>query len=290
MVFLRDDAACRIEVMLEGDAILITGMHRSGTSLVANLCQELGVWLGTERQLLAPTANDPRGYFEHAAVVEINVQLLRVLDRSSDNPRLPFPAAWQMAPAVQDLKAKAMAILERDLAVRPLWGFKDPRLCLTLPFWLSLVPRARLVFVFRHPMEVAYSLVKRGFTLEWGLYLWAAYHWASLSSLSDVGTVHMVSYRSLLTDAHKSVGALARFFGNSSMGLKERAQKVVSHSLYRNRKKELLQQQRVAFWPFSLAFWLLEWSAKNRRIVLVPLLKWVLGKRALYPPKEGPLA
>lgn len=38
------------------------------------------------------------------------------------------------------------------------WGWKDPRNTLTLPVWLDLFPKARVVHIYRHGVDVANSL------------------------------------------------------------------------------------------------------------------------------------
>jgi len=81
------------------------------------------------------------------------------------------------------------------------WALKDPRLCLTLRFWLPLLSSGKSVssnrestlggrgvapavlFTYRHPVEVAKSLQKReGFGIKRGLLLWLAYNEMVLSS------------------------------------------------------------------------------------------------------------
>ena len=47
-----------------------------------------------------------------------------------------------------------------------LWGWKDPRTCLFLPFWLDRLPDALIVGVFRHPLEVYESHLRRANNLD----------------------------------------------------------------------------------------------------------------------------
>jgi Sulfotransferase family len=41
------------------------------------------------------------------------------------------------------------------------WGWKDPRTIFTLPLWLRLFPQARIVYIVRHGLHVAHSLMVR---------------------------------------------------------------------------------------------------------------------------------
>ena len=72
-------------------AILVLGMHRSGTSAVTGALRLCGVELGTE--LMQPGSDNPKGFWEHAGVVAIHERLLAALERSWNDPR-PLPADW----------------------------------------------------------------------------------------------------------------------------------------------------------------------------------------------------
>ncbi|MBW1793701.1 MAG: sulfotransferase [Deltaproteobacteria bacterium] len=43
----------------------------------------------------------------------------------------------------------------------PFWGWKDPRTTLTLPLWLKLFPKARIIHVIRNGIDSALSLWRR---------------------------------------------------------------------------------------------------------------------------------
>jgi hypothetical protein len=47
-------------------------MHRSGTSVVASVLQRLGVFLGAPAALLDPLPENPRGYWEHRGIKDLN--------------------------------------------------------------------------------------------------------------------------------------------------------------------------------------------------------------------------
>lgn len=148
-------------------------MHRSGTSFVARVCSLLGLYLDPEQTLLPPAPDNPKGFWEHEGLMRLSVEVLKALGRTSGQPRLPLAPNWVESPAVRALQPKALKLIA-PLQEKPPWGWKDPRLCLTLPFWEKAVAKLRDIFVFRNPMAVARSLAQRGgFTREQGLILWA---------------------------------------------------------------------------------------------------------------------
>jgi len=63
--------------------IIVLGMHRSGTSAFTGVLNILGVELGSN--LMEPTKENPRGYFEKRAVMEINDEILNILGSSWDD-------------------------------------------------------------------------------------------------------------------------------------------------------------------------------------------------------------
>ena len=45
--------------------IVVTGMHRSGTSMVAHVLSGLGVYLGPQAELCAPAEDNSDGFWEN---------------------------------------------------------------------------------------------------------------------------------------------------------------------------------------------------------------------------------
>ena len=135
-------------------ALIITGMHRSGTSLVANLLRHTGVHLGEE--LIGPDEGNRYGYFED---VDFNTFHGDVLNRFQQSYLVQDAAV--LGDIKPEEKERARELIERR-STWNLWGFKDPRACLFLKFWHGLLPQAAYVFVYRHPLEVVLSLLRRG--------------------------------------------------------------------------------------------------------------------------------
>ena len=163
--------------MADSTAILVLGMHRSGTSAAAGWLHALGVNLGP--YLMAEDPTQPKGYFEHAEIVGIHDELMAAFGSSWDDPRA-LPEGWEHDHRVRFFRAQLMEIIRRDLMTQPLWGAKDPRLCRLLPLWLTMLDElgvaVRAICVLRHPTEVAESLALRnGFTAEKSGLLWLRY-------------------------------------------------------------------------------------------------------------------
>lgn len=142
-----------------GTALLVVGMHRSGTSATAGWLRAMGVELGS--RLMPPGPDNPSGFWEHLDAVAINEALLHELGLEWDDPRA-MPAGWpQSAPA--KVAARSIdALVSAEFAHMALWAIKDPRLCRTAPAWRdALVARGvrpTFLLVIRHPDEVAASL------------------------------------------------------------------------------------------------------------------------------------
>jgi hypothetical protein len=155
--------------------VSIVGMHRSGTSMVALLLAECGLYLGPERDLMPPGPDNPAGFGENLRFVELNERLLATLGGSWD--ALPeFGPGWLERPDVAALRAEAEHVVHAFAECGP-WGWKDPRSSVTFPFWERVADRLDTVVCIRDPLEVALSLQRRdGLSLDFGLALWLQYN------------------------------------------------------------------------------------------------------------------
>jgi hypothetical protein len=164
--------------------VCVAGMHRSGTSTVAQLLCRLGLYLGREEDLFAPGPSNPEGYWENKHFVRINEDLLNDLGAGWDFPPDTEPG-WQRDERLQPRREAAESLM-REFREHGRWGWKDPRNCLTMPFWLDLLPDARVVVCLRNPVEVVLSLRKRGnASLPFGLNLWRTYNERLLADLPE---------------------------------------------------------------------------------------------------------
>jgi hypothetical protein len=227
--------------------VIILGMHRSGTSMVSELLDELGLFVGNELQ------DDHESTF----FLDLNDQIMNRVSAAWDYPR-PVRDFLACDEAVR-MTATALAA---DLSSRRIkaflgkgsletfnkpWGWKDPRTVFTLPLWLRLFPQARLVYILRNGIDVAKSLMvrekkllalrverfdkrmaKRSFrsaldragykgsarclTLQGGFDLWAEYVAQAETNLTGLtNAIHVLKYEDMLGDPKKHLPELAAF-------------------------------------------------------------------------------
>lgn len=152
--------------MAYSPALLILGMHRSGTSCLAGSLEEAGLYLG-EVNTAAP--HNAKGNRESRAIMDLQDDLLRANGGQWDAP--PERVVWQPAHRAQ------RDTIIASYPVNRIWGFKDPRTLLTLSGWLEVLPSVRFIGTFRHPLAVAASLHARNqVPVEKSLNLWMAYN------------------------------------------------------------------------------------------------------------------
>jgi GT2 family glycosyltransferase len=200
-------------------AVLVLGMARSGTSAITRLLALLGVELGPAEALLPPIAGEnAKGFFEHRPLMRINKELLQRLGGSWERPPHPLPG-WELDPGFEDLRERARALLAADFAAARLWGFKDPRTSLTLPFWNQLLgDRVSYVICQRRPLDSARSLEHRNrIRLDDGIALWTHYTASALAYTAGHRRL-IVAYEELFSARDALVARLADFLGVGRLG------------------------------------------------------------------------
>lgn len=155
-------------------AILVLGMHRSGTSALARVTNFLGATL--PRRLLPANKTNPRGHWESAPLVALHDQLLAALDSSWDDWRTPG-SRWKESDAAGRFAGRLRMAIDEEYGNAPLIVLKDPRICRTLPYWMSILEKSGIrsapVIIVRNPLEVAESLRARdGMSFEKAMLLW----------------------------------------------------------------------------------------------------------------------
>jgi hypothetical protein len=206
------DAGDAMSVANPPRVIAVIGMGRAGSSLLARVLNLLGMDLGNPDRIMGPANSNPKGHWEYVPFVEINDAILAAFGGSWDEPP-SFPRDWQKAPRLDELKERARSIIREDFSNSRLWGWKDPRASITLPFWQELIPLMQYIICLRDPLAVARSLqVRDGYSLEKGGRLWLTY--VSSSIVNSIGAPRrFVYYEDLVEEWPVHVKRLASFLG-----------------------------------------------------------------------------
>jgi len=192
-------------------AVLVIGMHRSGTSALARGLQMLGVYLGNN--FLDTRPDNPTGYWEDKNIYELNERLLAALGLKWEEVALIDDTRWHR-PQVEVLRAEAVEYLRSEFVRHPLWGFKDPRTIRLLPFWQSVLRRLdvheRYLVVIRNPRSVAQSLLKRhGMDEITAHFLWLVYMVPYLSEIAGKPFI-VADYDMVMADPRQQIERIAR--------------------------------------------------------------------------------
>jgi len=183
------------------EAILVLGMHRSGTSAVAGTVRLLGATLPATT--IPAGADNPSGFWEALPILATNDWILK-----------QGGATWYEClgfnPNALDARTRAtgltfvMLSLMSEFGAAPMPLIKDPRMCVLMDFWLPAL-QARgaspvALLVLRSPDEVAASLAARErLPAAVSAALWLRYMLDAEYATRDCRR-HIVAYDDLLHD------------------------------------------------------------------------------------------
>ncbi|MBW4575271.1 MAG: hypothetical protein KME08_08300 [Aphanothece sp. CMT-3BRIN-NPC111] len=135
--------------------LILAGMHRSGTSLVSHYLEKCGLNMG--EKLVPADVGNVLGYFEDQDFLNFHKA---ALIKNGIGTFLPEKSSLPIR--VEGIeRERAMEILRARKHLNQ-WGWKEPRTTLFLDFWFEIVENARFLFLIRHPLGVADSLLRRG--------------------------------------------------------------------------------------------------------------------------------
>ncbi len=139
--------------------ILITGVPRSGTSMVAGAINICGAFGGVMR---GPNKNNARGMFENASIVQNIIKpYLRGIDRDPLG-QYPLPDVRTL-PIPNDLAANVQNVLINEGHTGGPWMYKGAKMCLMWPAWAHAFPDAKWIIVRRCTGDIVQSCLKTNF-------------------------------------------------------------------------------------------------------------------------------
>ncbi len=132
--------------------LMVLGMHRSGTSMLAQWLSACGFNLGDRLQGI--TFSNKFGHFEDSDFYQFHN---RILKDNHTSYILSLKKKIRISPKRVE---EAKQIIESKNKYEQ-WGWKEPRTCLFVDLWDELLPDAYSIIIYRHFDEVADSLYRR---------------------------------------------------------------------------------------------------------------------------------
>ncbi len=142
-------------------------MHRSGTSMLSRILENLGLFVGYEKE-----QNNEALFFQ-----KLNMEILNSAYGTWERPGFlhkkiveeTFRNKWKKELVSRLESEESKSFLGESLwkkfgapnKITEPWGWKDPRNTYTLPLWLEIFPDAKIIHIYRHGIDVANSLKVR---------------------------------------------------------------------------------------------------------------------------------
>ncbi|MCF6405273.1 sulfotransferase [Chitinophaga filiformis] len=136
------------------NVLIITGMHRSGTSLLTQWLYRCGLHVGD--RFLGAGIGNTQGHFEDIDFYNYHQRVLSEHDLHKDGLVTTLPQS------LSDAQRQSLRVLIQEKAASQVqWGWKDPRTCLFLPFYREVLPNAHYLVILRDYKSVVSSLIQR---------------------------------------------------------------------------------------------------------------------------------
>ncbi len=224
-------------------------MHRSGTSMLTRFMEESGVFMGNPKNM---GKNQEAFFFQKINEWVLyqkgshwdNVSNLKFKSEFTDSnitrvilERLNSYKTYNYLGFSKFIKSKNL--LSTDFS----WGWKDPKNTLTLDIWKRIYPEAKIIHIYRNPIDVAnslyvrekniedsfkhskklkrkeFSLLKkpcynqsvRASFLEEGVQIWEEYIRIAIESEKLFGNYHSICYEDFLDNPKTTLENLASF-------------------------------------------------------------------------------
>jgi tetratricopeptide (TPR) repeat protein len=180
--------------------------------MIARMLNLCGLYLGSEESIMPADKGNPTGYWQNMEMDQISEAILANFSGGWDFLLPVMASGWEHQDDLSVLRTKANSCIARMETNKP-WGWKDPRACLTIPFWKSLLPELKVVVCLRNPIEVVNSLHKHtGSTTAFTYNLWIRYYQRILEDVPKEYRI-ITHYDSYFVDAGSELDRLLKWLG-----------------------------------------------------------------------------
>jgi len=223
--------------------VIVTGMHRSGTSALARVFVDAGFSAGIN--LIPPDKDNPTGYWEDFDIFNLNNTILSRLFLTWDEVENFDQRRIHLffGKILDEFSGIALQIIDKKLQTSSGVILKDPRFCILWPFWKVVLEQTGAqvyhFHIIRNPMAVASSLERRnGIHQKNSLALWYFYNLALLTDSSE-GAL-FISYEQLLKAEKTTILAIAGKTGLDPSLINLTSSIDVSINHFENQQKKII--------------------------------------------------
>lgn len=187
--------------------LVVLGMHRSGTSMLAGLLEQASYYVGSQVDLLEKGEQNLKGFYERKDIRAVNDEILR--ENFFDwNLVAGYSATRLSSDSISTYQSKMDNILNSLVSQTP-WLIKEPRLCLLYPLLRNSLQNCGKIVIYRDPFSTARSLWKRNrIPFQFGLLIWEKYYTSLINELCFEEKVYVVRYESLISSPESEVQKL----------------------------------------------------------------------------------
>ena len=211
-------------------AILVLGMHRSGTSMLASILSNAGAYTGPASTQLSGDIYNPKGYYEDHCINEINESIfllkLKALlaepefvqyNRNISNYRND---GWLIAPWLESIEIETTPDIFKSGLKKFLseWDgkapivIKDPRICYTFSDWSEYIDFRAILKIYRHPQSVINSLMNRDkISLSLASDIYCLYNYQVNCIGKSIDSI-ACNYEKMIADPVQGIERLSEFF------------------------------------------------------------------------------
>jgi hypothetical protein len=198
---------------------LITGLPRSGTSSIAQLLENLGVYFGDSSHFLDTQVHKHNPvFYELQWINDFNDRAIAAMGAEYFDDFFPIERDF----GTDGMRALESVLAEQfrgEFGERSLVGVKDPRLCFTLPLWRTMLDRlgynTRLLLTMRNAAAVikSNSLLRDDSPPRWQRFY--ARHLLAINYFARDAKLCQIDFDRLMADPEPAVVELASCIGLS---------------------------------------------------------------------------
>jgi len=145
--------------------VVILSMPRSGSSLLSGVLYRLGVWMGKEENMKIGRHLNKYGCYENQDFIGFNEYMLYKSKRLLNQGRRINDSDGRVEKAVKKNEDRIIKIIRKN--ERELWGFKNPTMIYTLPYFHHHLKNPYYIRLERDAESIADSMKRAARFENW---------------------------------------------------------------------------------------------------------------------------